>query len=245
MIQQYRLVLTDSAGQRLPSFWGYRLYAWLLEQVEEEWGEMLHLQGETPISQYLHWDADAQENVWVINLLCEPLIQVLGSVLENAKELTLHTGLLRVCRCEKDEILTAETFIAGAKTDMGQGRILFEFSTPTAFKQAGRYTIFPSEALLLQSLISKWDVAFPEYPLQDEDAFQALLNGVHIVDYNLRTTRYPLKNIKIPSFYGRIALECRLPIPMRELLQTLVNFAPYAGVGVKTTLGMGGVVVPK
>ncbi len=63
------------------------------------------------------------------------------------------------------------------------------FLTPTTFKQDKRYVIFPQESLILQSLISRWNVSFPEAPMDDEDAFQALLRGIHIVDYNLHTTR--------------------------------------------------------
>ncbi len=51
------------------------------------------------------------------------------------------------------------------------------FLTPTAFKQAGRYAIFPQERLLLQSLLSRWNYLCPDYPLTDEDAISALLEG--------------------------------------------------------------------
>jgi len=105
--------------------------------------------------------------------------------------------------------------------------------------------IFPQESLILQSLISRWNVSFPEAPMDDEDAFQALLRGIHIVDYNLHTTRYPMKQVRLPAFQGRISIETRLPAPMMALWTTLYSFAPYAGIGVKTTLGMGGVSMMK
>lgn len=66
--------------------------------------------------------------------------------------------------------------------------------------------------------------------------------GLHIVDYNLRTTRYPLKETRIPSFQGSVTVEAHLAPPLLELWNALLSFAPYGGVGIKTTLGMGGTV---
>ena len=78
-------------------------------------------------------------------------------------------------------------------------------------------------------------------PLDDADAFAAMLTGLHIVDYRLQTLRYPMKQTKIPCFAGRFVLEARLPAPLMEVFKTLCCFAPYAGLGVKTALGMGGI----
>jgi CRISPR-associated endoribonuclease Cas6 len=61
----------------------------------------------------------------------------------------------------------------------------------------------------------------------------------------LHTTRYPMKQVRLPAFQGRISIETRLPAPMMALWTTLYSFAPYAGIGVKTTLGMGGVSMMK
>ncbi|MGL0910090.1 hypothetical protein ACSTB0_13720, partial [Faecalibacterium wellingii] len=42
------------------------------------------------------------------------------------------------------------------------------------------------------------------------DALQALQQGLHIVDYNLHTTRYLLKETRIPAFQGNVTIEARL-----------------------------------
>ena len=67
-----------------------------------------------------------------------------------------------------------------------------------------------------------------------------------MTDYNLRTTRYPLKNVRIPSFAGSVVLESRLAQPMQEIWKLLLHTAQYTGIGIKTTLGMGGTIyVPR
>lgn len=117
------------------------------------------------------------------------------------------------------------------------------FRTPCAFKQAGRYAIYPQEFLLLQSLVLHWNTAFPDCQLNDPDALDAILRGLHILDYNLHTVSYPIKNTCIPGFVGSAVVEARLALPLLELWNALLSFAPYGGIGTKTTLGMGGVSV--
>lgn len=117
------------------------------------------------------------------------------------------------------------------------------FRTPCAFKQAGRYAIYPQEFLLLQSLVLHWNTAFPDCQLNDPDALDAILRGLRILDYSLHTVSYPIKNTCIPGFVGSAVVEARLALPLLELWNALLSFAPYGGIGIKTTLGMGGVSV--
>ena len=117
------------------------------------------------------------------------------------------------------------------------------FRTPCAFKQAGRYAIYPQEFLLLQSLVLHWNTAFPDCQLSDPDALDAILRGLRILDYSLHTVSYPIKNTCIPGFVGSAVVEARLALPLLELWNVLLSFAPYGGIGIKTTLGMGGVSV--
>ena len=117
------------------------------------------------------------------------------------------------------------------------------FRTPCAFKQAGRYAIYPQEFLLLQSLVLHWNTAFPDCQLSDPDALDAILRGLRILDYSLHTVFYPIKNTCIPGFVGSAVVEARLALPLLELWNALLSFAPYGGIGIKTTLGMGGVSV--
>ena len=93
--------------------------------------------------------------------------------------------------------------------------------------------------LVPQSLIQHWNSAFPECALTDPDAFHALAQGLRILDYDLRTTRYLLKEARIPALRGSMTLEARLA-PLLALWNALLTFAPFGGIGIKTTLGMGG-----
>ncbi len=237
---QHQLVLHTPDGRPIPAVWAYRLYAWLLTRMPREEGDWLHQTGEHPISQFLSYDKDTQQTVWTVNLLCAELEERLSPPLLETDVIDLHGCPISIEQQTIRKVPGPEALILQGR-EQCRKRVEIRFLTPTAFKQAGRYAIFPQERLLLQSMLSRWNYLCPDYPLTDEDAVSALLEGIHIVDYALRTTRYRMKDTAIPGFCGKIQVEAKLPLPLLELWGALVSLAPYAGVGVKTTLGMGGV----
>ena len=64
---------------------------------------------------------------------------------------------------------------------------------------------------------------------------------IWIRDYRLRGARYAMKGQRILGFCGTIWVQNRLPVPLLEIWKILLLFANYAGIGVKTSLGMGAV----
>ena len=239
MIQQIQLVLSPPNDVRIPQSWAYRLYGWLMSQISSEFGDQMHLQGEHPIAHFLCFSQEKKSLIWTVNLLNDTVRQIISPVLESAKEIPLHELTLPVSEVCVSPAVSAEEMIRSGRSH-SESCVKLIFQSPCAFKQAGRYAIFPQEALILQSLITHWNSAFPEYALTDPDALQALQQGLHIVDYNLHTTRYPLKEARIPSFLGNITIEAHLAPPLLELWNILLSFASYGGIGIKTTLGMGG-----
>lgn len=244
MIEQYQIRLHSENGEQIPAFWAYRLYAWLLQQAESRWGDLLHQQAETPVSQYLFFDRNEKKNIWVVNLLCEDMVRVFGPILSGMREIELNQEMLTVESAVSRRIETAEELILTSRKVVPDWEcVRLSFCSPASFKQNGRYSIFPTVELLLQSLQNKWNRMCPDYPLADADAMQVLQQGLHIVDYSLHSARYPLKGTRIPGFTGYVILESRLAVPMREICQLLLGAAQYTGIGMKTALGMGGVHV--
>ena len=238
MIVQHRIAL-DTAGIFAGPALAYPLYAWLLSNVPSEYGDALHEQGTRPISQYVYHDGKNAQ--WVVNLLTDETAEAFSPILERAPGAQLHQGTIAFGERDVSLIESAQCLIDRARTMPDLNRFSFELLTPTAFKQGGRYAIFPQESLMLQSLVNRWGMCFPELPLDDPDAMQYILQGINIVDYRLHTLRHSLKQTKIPSFQGRVIIETRLPAPLLEIWKTLYAFAPYAGIGIKTALGMGAV----
>lgn len=177
MIQQFQLVLAPPTGVRVPQAWAYRLYGWLMAQLPADVGDALHLQGEHPIAHFLHFSPEKQALIWTVNLLNETVRQSVSPLLTSVKEIPLHESPLPVTEVRVSPAVSAAELIRFGRS-FDESRAKLVFLSPCAFKQSGRYAIFPQETLLLQSLTAHWNTAFPEYALTDDDALLALQQGL-------------------------------------------------------------------
>lgn len=239
MITQYVICIESILGHPLYAESAYRLYAHLLEQLPQEEAIWLHQTGGRGISQFLQYDKENKRYVWTINILLENAAAILRPVLDSLQEVSIENQAFPILNKAIREV-TLESLLRQGREETGHRTTIF-FCTQTAFKQNDRYVIFPQERLILQSLITRWNEVFPMCSMEDEDAFDAVLAGIHIVDYRLRSARFFLKNVRIPGFTGSCVIEAKLALPLLELWNTLLLFANYAGVGIKTGLGMGGI----
>ena len=162
----------------------------------------------------------AQTSVWTLNLLDEALAAQVRPLLAGCTTLELHGAPLQMEPLGSHLVENGLQLLLAAREDPASRTRLW-FRTPCAFKQAGRYAIYPQEFLLLQSLVLHWNTAFPDCQLSDPDALDAILRGLHILDYNLHTVSYPIKNTCIPGFVGSAVVEARLALPLLELLCAL------------------------
>ena len=242
MIEQLQFSLRTADDRKLLPALAYRIYGWLVEQLPAETAALLHEQGEHPLSQFLRYDAAQQRTIWTLNLLDDTLAAQVKPLLTNRSTLELRGMPLQIEPLGSRQVQSGLQLLLAAR-EAPTRRTKLRFYTPCAFKQAGRYAIYPQELLLLQSMVLHWNTAFPAHSLDDPDALDAILRGLHIIDYELRTASYSLKNTRIPGFVGTVAVEAKLALPLLELWNALLSFAPYGGIGIKTTLGMGGVGV--
>ena len=229
MITQYRYRLRSDGGAPLPCHCAYRLYSGLLARLPEEYGSALHQCRSTPVSQFLYIQRETGECVWVVNLLNREAEAYFTPVLTPTLCLELPrervTGKLQVCLRFED----ARDFLGRVP----KNSLNLTFPVPTAFKQAGHYVALPQEKLLLQSMQSKWNEAFPETPITRE-------LGLTLDSFLLHSSCFRLKGRPIPGFCGSLTLSA--PRGDQQELEALAAFARFGGIGIKTALGMGGVL---
>lgn len=243
MLTQYRLTLTADVPLKTSAEWGYRLYAALLAQAPADFGCMAHADRITPVSQYLSCDGGLP--VWTVSLLGSEAEAALGELLETKPRFWLekHGLCLEVARRSRRSVADVEALFAQAEDHTGLHRL--HFQTPTAFKSRGQYLTLPTARLLVQNLANKWNGCIPECPIEDTDGcgLDALAQGLVWSEFALRSENYYLKGQRIPGFVGSIGVENRLSGFHRQLADALLLFSSYAGVGIKTALGMGGVAL--
>jgi CRISPR-associated endoribonuclease Cas6 len=117
-----------------------------------------------------------------------------------------------------------------------------EFITPTAFKSNGKYVIFPGEKYIFQSLMNKCSAAAEtNMEMFDSDTLTQLTDNSEIVQYRLKSVRFPIEGIWIPAFKGEITLRVKGTDTLVRYARFLLKFGEYSGVGIKTAMGMGAI----
>lgn len=234
MLTQYRLTLQANHPGR--SSWAYPLYAFLLRRVPNGIAQSWHQNGWTPLSQHL--TAEGTTCRWTINLLNSESEAALSDLLAQTDIFSLHRNtVLSVQARQKTVFSGIEAF--WAESSDGSDRHRLTFCTPTAFKSQGSYRNFPTIRFLLQSLIRSWNLC--GFPCIPETSLDALSEGLPLRHFTLTDRSFPLKGHRIPGFVGAWDLENGLSGEARQLLNALLYFSQFSGLGIKTTLGMGGV----
>lgn len=132
-----------------------------------------------------------------------------------------------------------------------RNNITMQFASPTAFSMGARnFALFPEPTHLWDSLMRTWNLYAPEVlRIEKLPLREFVRQNVKVNDYALHTAtlHYPkytqkgfignctyiVKGTSHPSDSNKEAHPCA------QQLATLAEFARYAGVGYKTTMGMG------
>lgn len=117
--------------------------------------------------------------------------------------------------------------------------VRLNIQTPMSFKYQNSYMIFPDVKRFFRSIMIQFDAFFEEYKMYDKETLNFLEKNVNIVDYKLKSTRFNLEKVKIPSFTGEIVFKIKGPLPFLQLTHFLLKFGEFSGSGIKTSLGMG------
>ena len=242
MLTQYKLTIRPEKPCALRPEWAYRLYAALLAESSQDFAASAHQDAVTPVSQFLLQTPQGLQ--WTVSLLGEESEAALAPTLETLDRIWLEKGRISMLTEKRRSrtLRSADELFALAMRKNTRLHHL-RFCTAACFKSQGQYLPLPTTRLIVQSLMKKWNGCISECPIEDEDGqgMEALAAGLRPRDFQLRNRTYFLKGNAIPGFVGELTLENRLDGFHRELADALLYFADFAGIGIKTTLGMGGV----
>jgi len=117
--------------------------------------------------------------------------------------------------------------------------VVLDFLTPTSFKRGGADHPLPEPELIFRSLIRKW-VAFSDFPLS-VDLRKVIREGIFVSGAWIRTVKFELsEKARAVGFTGRVVLFVdSKDEEVLKWINALARFAEFAGVGRKTTMGMG------
>jgi CRISPR-associated endoribonuclease Cas6 len=126
-------------------------------------------------------------------------------------------------------------------TTCSHSAITMYFASPTAFSMGDRhFALFPEPMLVWDSLMRVWNSYAPPILKIDKTALREFISQ-HVVvsDYTLRTTTLHFPKHKQKGFVGTCSYLMRQEGAESAQLAALAEFSRYAGVGSKTTMGMG------
>ncbi|NBK46766.1 CRISPR-associated endoribonuclease Cas6 [Staphylococcus delphini] len=223
------------------SYMGSVLHGALMDQFSDDLANILHHESAySPLKQRIYFD-DNQQLLWEIVSLSQQLTQELLELFGKEKKLYLkrYKAFIDFASFTVETIDITEMMNQFLNQQELSRFIKLRIHTPMSFKSNGTYTIFPDMNSFFRSIMMQFDTFFDAYQMYDYDTLQYLKNHIHIVDYRLKTMRFHLEKVKIPSFIGDITIKVNGPLPVLQLSHFLLYFGAFCGAGIKTSLGMG------
>ncbi len=151
----------------------------------------------------------------------------------------LHNAYLQIESAHSlNKPLTYEELLEASLSSLADKHWTLEFLTPTSFRRHGKQELFPLPELVYGSLLRRWNQhSTSPFPGGSEHEFQKLL----MTRYNLQTELLAFSTYKVVGCKGKASYA--LPpdgSPYLNVQVAVLNkFASFAGVGYKTTMGMG------
>ncbi len=239
---QKLILKCDFRGEARPSYnWGSLMHGVLMETLPDQTVSLLHESKLRPFSQYvlpltdnsLEWHI----GIWGTEVgdAIAKTVMLLTNIHLKHKNIVLEvTEVTRNIQSERDFV----THFFSA--DNPCRRYQLEFVTPCTHKSDGEYVLYPTPKLIIQSLHTRFCAFAQDFSLDDEEMMMQLVEHTRLTRYSLRSALYHLESIKVNGYMGRITLSIRGPEQLARLTGMLLSFAEYAGIGIKTSLGMGG-----
>ncbi|MFN6455774.1 MAG: CRISPR system precrRNA processing endoribonuclease RAMP protein Cas6 [Nostoc sp. EfeVER01] len=158
-----------------------------------------------------------------------------------AESLELFGAKFNVINRE-DEITSYEelyTTLVGNEPEPSR-RFDLQFITPTAFAQSGTNLPLPVPNLMFRSWLERWNHFAPIY-LGSDELIAYLSNATMIKNHKIQTRTWQLQQGFVNGFVGNITLQVfnRADPLLANVAHLLVQYAQFAGTGIKTRLGMG------
>ncbi len=214
---------------------------------EPQVGELLHSGPVKPFSisaPYLFKERELRSIYFTFNLLNSELYPKISRFLFFPKVDNFFIGGVKVelLSVKPLEIKSYEELLDLAPP---KREIVLDFISPTAFKR-GRWDYpLPEPKLVFSSLLRRWNAFSPlklEEGLLKKLSYSLTVSGCWIKTKKVEV----MEGVKFIGFVGRVFFYCE-GLKMEELktLNALSLFAPFSGVGKKTTMAFGSVRVLK
>lgn len=245
-LHQIELALELPNDMKIHASMGSVFHGLLMDILGSEVAEWLHVQEHCrPFSQCVYYHRELNKPVWRIStlnqeaeeIILNTIYQLIGKeVYLKQKDTALWLSYkVQEKQCSYQDLMD-KVFLDQAVVCGGS----LEFITTASFKRDGYYVILPEMYLVFQSLIQRWN-KFCSASIVSEDLEHQLGENCHITRYQLRSQKFSINGSNIHGFCGTMSVRFSGNDMTRRLMKLLLGYSCYAGVGMKTALGMGAV----
>lgn len=216
----------------------------LMELLDEDFVMQLHNQQRHPYSQYIKCESDFI--YWIISTVTKEAYEKIIMRLLDSKLVQIYSQYHDITfeiQNKKIEYTKEKDFLQEQYFKDFSRSFDITFLTPVSFKSGGQYMNYPTVRWIFQSLMNKHDSSEEVNRIFDADVLQLIEEQVSITQYKLRSTVFYLEGTKISSFIGSVKLYAKCSQSIVNLINYLLKYGEYSGVGIKSALGMGAILV--
>jgi len=114
------------------------------------------------------------------------------------------------------------------------------FMTPTAFAQNRTHLPLPVPHLMFRSWLERWNHFAPVY-LGGDDLITYLTNYITVTRHHIKTSTIRIHQGQCTGFVGQVTIQAigKVDPLLANVAHLLVQYANFAGTGIKTRLSMG------
>ena len=217
-------------------------HGYLMENIDSAYAEYFHYNTTNPFTSCIFKDTKEDKFFWRVTTFSQKAYDMLMSYFSKGipekiylknKDLEINVKSFSIQKKSYEDLFLEAT-----------ERKRIRLISPTSFKSDGVTHIFPNISTLISGVIAKINQHSETAELEDKKIVNELLEKVYIKDYNLRTKIFHLESIKIKGFIGTMDLAIKgEDRTLANILNFLILMSEYTGLGIKTSLGMGGVKV--
>lgn len=220
------------------------LQGYLMEQLTEQYATQLHQLSFNPYSLQCRLNEDRKSLIWRVATLTDEARRHILEPLQSVESVSLRSlGYALPVVSTTTKAITVKSLTDIINTaDLSKARV--RFVTPTAFKRSGSYIFMPDVRLIFQNLLMHYCQVYEGNKEIDQETLDYIEQNVRITSYALQSQYFGhvMKgSSKIPAFVGDMTLSVKGPQTMTGLIRMLLRFGEFAGVGIKTSMGMGGI----
>lgn len=208
----------------------------IMKSISTEYAEKLHISGYHPYSVYVFpYGCGFVIRVSSLNSEAEEIIHRIYSVSE-----------IKLYGADESMIITDKKPYDPVSADSLDTRLSgkgcrIEFLTPAMVKTGGKPVARPNIPLYFYSVIQKYNMFENECINYNE--FLEAWNSSDMMDYKLKSNKYNVSGHWFPVMTGFCDIVFPKDEKQKRLLSRVLSYATYCGVGGKTGMGMGGVVI--